>query len=462
MSHLPGNNTRHHLKELNANEVKPLNIFSVGGLRLQKRGAIDNVVKPRSFIIPTMSDEETTSSSQASSSTSSSSSAEETVHFEATAVKPKLEDFEILKVLGKGAYGKVYQVRKLRGIDDGKIYAMKAVNKSRIQSSRTDMRHTRTERDVLAKVDHPFLIKMHYAFETRNRLYFVQDYCRGGELFRLMETEKMVYEDEARFYLCEIICALEYLHSLNIVYRDLKTENIMLDSEGHIKLIDFGLSKIFDEDTTLTHTFCGTVEYMAPEVIIKSPGHGKPADWWSLGIFTFDLLTGRSPFHSNQGKKVTKERILKAKFNMPNYITHSAADFIHRLLRRNVDRRMGTAGGADDVKAHRFFSEIDWDMVEQRAYQPPRVPQINLGDATDVSQFDPRFTSRTPKESVCSGAKDEEGNEKTDVMFGNFDFVSEDCRETLDKISATIESSVVAMARLQSEVLDMHIRSPGD
>ena len=377
----------------------------------------------------------------------------------------QLEDFDILKVLGKGAYGKVYLVRKMGGVDNRKVYAMKAVNKSRIVESKTDMRHTRTERDVLVSVSHPFLIKLFYAFETSQRLYFVQEFCRGGELFRLMETERMFLEDDARFYLCEIVCALEYLHSLDIVYRDLKTENIMLDSSGHIKLIDFGLSKVFDDGVTLTNTFCGTVEYMAPEVVIKSPGHGKPADWWSFGIFMFDLLTGRSPFHSNKGKKETKEKILKGRFSIPPFLSHSAGDLIRRLLRRNVDRRLGT-GGASEIRDHVFFEHVEWDLVEKMAYIPPHIPAINAKDETDVSQFDPRFTSKTPKESDCetkkdgnsggeSSARGSSGSNFAEGLFGDFDWVS-------PEVVSSRESSFGEMDELQKDLLAIHIRYHGD
>ena len=169
-----------------------------------------------------------------------------------------LEDFQFLKVLGRGAYGKVYQARKIRGDQKGRLFAIKSVNKCRIKSSATDMRHTKSERDVLVKTDHPFIVSLHFAFETQRRLYLVQEFCRGGELFRRMEVERMMLEEHAKFYLSEIVCALDYLHSLDIVYRDLKTENVMLDETGHVKLIDFGLSKLGMTEGALTNTFCGT------------------------------------------------------------------------------------------------------------------------------------------------------------------------------------------------------------
>lgn len=335
-----------------------------------------------------------------------------------------LEDFAFLKLLGKGAYGKVFQARKIRGPHAGKLFAIKSVNKSRIVSSQTDMRHTKAERDVLVRTDHPFIVKLQYAFVTKTRLYLVQEFCRGGELFRRMEVERMMLEDHARFYLSEIVCALEYLHDRDIVYRDLKTENVMLDQHGHVKLIDFGLSKLGMTEGNLTNTFCGTVEYMAPEVVARSPGYTKPADWWSFGIFTFDLLTGRSPFHSYKGKVETKDRIMKGKFQPPAFLTPAAIDLIRRLLRRPVDKRLGSVNGARDVKNHEFFNEVCWETVINKGYEPPFVPTLCSED--DVSNFDQRFTSKSPRESDNYGERSEKKAETIpdDHLFAGFDYVS--------------------------------------
>jgi len=349
------------------------------------------------------------------------------------AVLPKvsMDDFKILKVLGKGAYGKVFQVRKVNGPGSAQIYAMKAMDKSRICGSRTDVRHTKAERNVLVSVEHPFIVKLKFAFETSKRLYLVQEFCCGGELFRRMEVERLMVENVAKFYLQEIILALEYLHSLDIVYRDLKTENVMLDREGHVKLIDFGLSKTDMKDDTLTHTFCGTVEYMAPEVILKEPGYGKPADWWSFGVFTFDLLTGRSPFHSNQGKHATKERILKGKFATPRVITPDANDFVRKLLRRPVERRLGSARGAAELKAHPFFHDTDWDAVLARQCTPPYLPEVK--SETDVQNFDTMFTSRSPRESNNAAGHSPETQEAIDSLkFEDFDYVANGFLEVVE------------------------------
>jgi len=366
-------------------------------------------------------------------------------------VRPKIvtsiNDFKILKVLGKGAYGKVYQVRKVSGPGSGHIYAMKAMNKSRICGSKTDVRHTKAERDVLVAVheeQNPFIVKLHFAFETERRLYLVQEFCCGGELFRRMEFERLMLEKDAIFYLSEIVIALEYLHSKGIVYRDLKTENVMLDKKGHVKLIDFGLSKMNMGDDTLTSTFCGTVEYMAPEVILRSSGYGKPADWWSLGIFTFDLLTGRSPFHSNQGKAATKERILRGKFPTPKILTPEAGDFVRRLLRKPVPKRLGTQG-AWEVKSHGLFKDLDWDMVINKEYKPPFEPFVV--DDTDVQHFDEQFTSRSPRESneTPPNHKKDDSNKSKPVVdyttaFEDFDYVSEEFNQEDVTTSTNMDS----------------------
>ena len=191
----------------------------------------------------------------------------EAIQFSENTVNPGAEktgpqDFELRWVLGRGGYGKVFQVRKLTGKDSGQIFAMKVLKKATIVRNQKDTVHTKTERNILEAVKHPFIVDLIYAFQTGGKLYLILEYLSGGELFMHLEREGIFMEDTASFYLAEIILALEHLHCQGIIYRDLKPENILLDSHGHVKLTDFGLCKESVEEGGVTHTFCGTIEYM--------------------------------------------------------------------------------------------------------------------------------------------------------------------------------------------------------
>ncbi|CAB1338544.1 unnamed protein product [Coregonus sp. 'balchen'] len=189
--------------------------------------------------------------------------------------------FELLKVLGQGSYGKVFLVRKIRGSDRGQLYAMKVLRKATLKVR--DRVRSKMERDILAEVNHPFIVKLHYAFQTEGKLYLILDFLRGGDLFTRLSKEVMFTEEDVKFYLAELALALDHLHSLGIIYRDLKPENVLLDEEGHIKITDFGLSKEATDHDKRAYSFCGTIEYMAPEVVNRR-GHTQSADWWSFGV----------------------------------------------------------------------------------------------------------------------------------------------------------------------------------
>ncbi|CAI4221244.1 unnamed protein product [Auanema sp. JU1783] len=308
------------------------------------------------------------------------------------------EDFELLKVLGKGGYGKVFQVRKTTGQDAGRIFAMKVLQKATIVRNQKDTAHTKAERNILEAVKSPFICDLLYAFQTGGKLYLILEYLSGGELFMHLEREGMFMEDTAAFYLSEIVVSLEHLHRQGIIYRDLKPENILLDSRGHVKLTDFGLCKEAIEGDQKTHTFCGTIEYMAPEILMRC-GHGKEVDWWSLGALMFDMLTGGPPFTAENRKK-TIDKILKSRLTLPAYLSSEARDLIKKLLKRHVETRLGTGPeDAEEIKRHPFFRTLSWDQVYSRQTDPPFKPEIESEE--DASLFDTRFTRMTPVDSPC-------------------------------------------------------------
>lgn len=216
--------------------------------------------------------------------------------------KVTVDDFELLKVLGKGSFGKVFMVRL---IPTGEIFAMKVLRKSEVVRRR-QVEHTMAERRIMSGIDHPFIVALRYAFQTQDKLYMVTDYCRGGELFFHLKKFKTFSEDMVRFFAAELVSALEHLHSMDIVYRDMKPENVLLDADGHIHITDFGLSKDEVASEKGATTFCGTPEYLAPEMLISRKtreGYGKAVDWWSLGTLIFEMLTGWPPFYDRNIRK---------------------------------------------------------------------------------------------------------------------------------------------------------------
>jgi len=305
-----------------------------------------------------------------------------------TRYKASVRDFKLLKTLGKGGYGKVILVRKNCQPDEGQLFAMKSLKKATIVTNKKDTQHTNAERNILEKVRHPFIVELRYAFQTDNKLYLILEYCQGGELFMLMERQGNFLEPMAKFYLAQITLAVGHLHRLGIVYRDLKPENILLDKSGNIKITDFGLCKesVFDEDKT--NTFCGTIEYMAPEVIIRH-GHNRSADWWSLGVVMYDMLNGGPPF-TGRDRNEAKKAVCRGKLKLKSYFTFNSRELMKGLLNRKPNERLGA--GPEDAKhimCHPWFGEIDWDKLYRKELQPPYVPQLT--SAEDTSLFDDMF-----------------------------------------------------------------------
>ena len=294
------------------------------------------------------------------------------------------------------------------------------------------MKHIMAERNVLLKnVKHPFLVGLHYSFQTSSKLYFVLDYVNGGELFFHLQRERVFEEPRAkyvqwggggggvwlntwtnhaifchRFYAAEITSALSYLHSINIVYRDLKPENILLDAEGHIVLTDFGLCKENMEFGETTKTFCGTPEYLAPEVLRKQE-YGQPVDWWCLGVVTYEMMYGLPPFYSRDVAEMY-DNILHKPLKLPqrsSLISPNARQLLEGLLQKDKNLRLGSLKGAAEVMAHPFFGSINWDDLFHKRLPPIFNPNVK-GDL-DLKHFDPEFTkeaiSDTPSPPKSSG-----------------------------------------------------------
>lgn len=337
-------------------------------------------------------------------------------------VRTKIEpsDFEILKLIGKGTslwlnqlfrtsvliepkklgtFGQVYQVRKK---DTQRIYAMKVLSKKVIVQKK-EVAHTLGERNILvrtAMADSPFIVGLKFAFQTDTDLYFVTDFMSGGELFWHLQKETRFNEARAKFYIAELILALKHLHAYDIVYRDLKPENILLDANGHIALCDFGLSKMNLAKDDTTNTFCGTTEYLAPEVLLDEAGYTKMVDFWSLGVLVFEMCCGWSPFFAEDTQQMYKN-IAFGKVRFPrDALSTEGRNFVKGLLNRNPKHRLGANGDADELKNHAFFADVDWEALQQKRVVPPFKPKLK--SALDTSNFDPEFTNALANSSSLS------------------------------------------------------------
>ncbi|KAI3661627.1 hypothetical protein MP638_002879 [Amoeboaphelidium occidentale] len=313
-----------------------------------------------------------------------------------------IEDFDLLKVIGKGSFGKVMQVRKK---DTSRIYAMKIIRKANIVE-RSEVEHTLAERNVLAQMQNPFIVNLKFSFQSPDKLYLVLAFVNGGELFHHLQTEGCFHEERAKFYAAELLSALECLHRYNIIYRDLKPENILLDYTGHIALCDFGLCKLNMTKDDTTNTFCGTPEYLAPELLIGN-GYTKVVDWWTLGVLLYEMIVGLPPFYSENTNEMYR-KILSDPLRFPDdsgvegpVVSPLGKAILSRLLERDPNRRLG-ANGADEIRKHPFFENIDWDKLNKKLLIPPFRP--NVSSATDTSNFSDEFTSETPTDSYIENA----------------------------------------------------------
>jgi len=287
------------------------------------------------------------------------------------------QHFDLLKLIGEGAFGKVIMVRNRL---NQKLYAMKVISKKLLRK-KNNISYMKSERDILTKVYHPFIVRLWFAFQTEQRLFLVMDFLGGGELFYHLKRRGLILEAEARIYLAEMVLAIEFLHSIGVVHRDLKPENVLLRPNGHICITDFGLAKEVG-DNTQVRTLCGTSEYMAPEMLLRN-GYTKAVDWWSLGALFYEMLAGKPPFVMKKGEsgKDLDRKIISQKVVMPSYLQADTVTLLRGLLEKDSMKRLGSSkstmfviGGVTALKAEPFFKGIDWKKVYNCELTPPIDP----------------------------------------------------------------------------------------
>ncbi|KAI0481437.1 Pkinase-domain-containing protein [Xylaria cf. heliscus] len=318
--------------------------------------------------------------------------------------KYSLNDFDLLRTLGTGSFGRVHLVQSKH---NQRFYAVKVLKKAQVVKMK-QVEHTNDERRMLGEVKHPFLITLWGTFQDARNLYMVMDFVEGGELFSLLRKSGRFPNPVAKFYAAEVTLALEYLHSRNIIYRDLKPENLLLDRHGHLKITDFGFAKRVPDKTW---TLCGTPDYLAPEVV-SNKGYNKSVDWWSLGILIYEMLCGYTPFWDSGSPMKIYENILRGKVKYPAYVHPDAQDLLERLITPDLTKRLGNLyGGPQDVKGHPWFAEVTWDRLSRKDIDAPYTPPVKAGSG-DASQFD-----RYPEETEKYG---QPGNDEYGNLFTEF------------------------------------------
>ncbi len=298
-------------------------------------------------------------------------------------------DFEIIKMIGKGGFSNVYEgngtadIVIVRHRATGRIYAMKVIKKDSLEKE-NKVRQVMNEKAIMEQLDHPCIVKLHWAFQTKSKLHFVMDFCAGGELFYHLHNVGKLTEKQAQFYFAEIVLGLEYLHKHSIIYRDLKPENVLLDIDGHVRLADFGLSKDKISLSSLTNSFCGSPEYMSPEML-QQTGHTLTVDYYSLGALVYEMIVGLPPHYSTDRDEMY-ERILTEPAVIPKCISPPLRSLLTGLLRKDPAKRLGSVRGVDEIKEHPWCAGIRWDDYLNHRVEPPFRPNLRQ------SHFDPEYT----------------------------------------------------------------------
>jgi len=294
--------------------------------------------------------------------------------------KLKLDDYEVKQTLGTGSFGRVKLARHKAS---NKFYALKMLKKAEIIRLK-QVDHVLSENNILAAIHHPFIVNMEGFTQDDRYIYLILEFIPGGELFTYLRSVGRLENNHAAFYAAQITLIFEYLHSKNIVYRDLKPENLLIAEDGYMKLTDFGFAKIVEGRT---YTLCGTPEYLAPEILLNK-GHGKPVDWWTLGILTYEMQAGIDPFTDDDPMAIY-QKILKGKVKFPKNFDKNCKSLVKHLLTADLSKRFGNLkNGVNDIKNHRWFADLNWDWVMQKKLTAPYKPTVKSpGDTTNFSSY---------------------------------------------------------------------------
>ncbi|CAF0856558.1 unnamed protein product [Rotaria sordida] len=301
-----------------------------------------------------------------------------------------LESFDTVRTIGTGTFGRVQLVYHR---DSKKYYALKTMSIKRIiESKQTE--HVQNEKHILSKINHPFLVRLYWTTHTNSLVYLLLDYLPGGELFQMMRKREKFDSKTAMFYASEVLLGLDYLHHLDILYRDLKPENILIDGKGHIRLVDFGFAK---ETKERTFTLCGTVDYLAPEVI-QNRGHHKASDWWAFGILIYEMLAGYPPFY-DADQFVAYQKIICGKIDFPRHFDYAAKQLLRKILHTDQAQRLGSAkDGGEEIKREQWFIAISWTDVYEQKIEPPIKPIVTSeGDTANFDTYDEFDIKLTPQ-----------------------------------------------------------------
>ncbi|XP_035237907.1 protein kinase C delta type-like isoform X2 [Anguilla anguilla] len=331
-----------------------------------------------------------------------------------------VDNFVFHKVLGKGSFGKVL-LAELKG--RGEYFAVKALKKDVVLMD-DDVECTMVEKRVLALAwDNPFLTHLYSTFQTKEHLFFVMEYLNGGDLMFHIQEKGRFDLYRATFYSAEIVCGLQFLHSKGIIYRDLKLDNVMLDRDGHIKIADFGMCKenVFGDNRATT--FCGTPDYIAPEILLGQK-YTFSVDWWSFGVLLYEMLIGQSPFHGDDEDELF-ESIRMDTPHYPRWITKESKDLLEKLFERDSTRRLGVIG---NIRTHSFFKTINWVALERKEVDPPFKPKVKA--ANDCSNFDREFLSEKPR---LSHSDKNLIDSMDQTAFAGFSFINPNMEHLLEK-----------------------------